>query len=139
MISIMNLVMMFSYQRYAFVVGIARKIKGEITISIQHIVPIVTFDSIQKHFLNIIISTFHSKQPFINLPKQSLRVTAPTQITDPIKSIPDFSIWEETPLTPQQQTVLHTIQQMGIHRNTGVSLEELETVGMKREDLQLVL
>lgn len=139
MISIMNLVMMFSYQRYAFVVGIARIIKGEITISIQHIAPIVTFDSIQKHFLNIIVSTFHSKQPFINLPKQSLRVTAPTQITDPIKSIPDFSIWEETPLTPQQQTVLHTIQQIGIHRNTGVSLEELETVGMKREDLQLIL
>lgn len=139
MISILNLFVIFSYQRYVFIVGIARKIKGEITISIQHITPIVTFDTIQNHFLNIIIASFHSKQPFINLPKQSLRVTAPTEITDPIKPISDFSIWEDTPLTPQQQTVLHAIQQYGIHRNAGVSLEELETVGMKREDLQLVL
>lgn len=121
--------------------GIAKKQKEDIIVSIQYIAPIHSFDSIQTHFLSIILSSLyynaHTHKPLINLPRQSNRATAPVEVNPPIKLF-----WEEPPLTLQERRILHLIQQLGIESNEGVSLEkiceEMRRMRMNEQEVEYV-
>lgn len=126
--SIHFLLITIRLNHYVSIVGIARQYRDTIVLSIQHISVVYSFDTVQKHFLSILHSSLYHRrvdqEPFIHLPKQSTRVSAPMKVNMQLKAEP-LSFWEEIPLTNQQEKVLNVIQQCGVQSSEGMSLDRL--------------
>lgn len=119
------------------VIGITKQYKEALCITIQHIEVITSFNTLIHHWLNVIVSsihhTKHSEQPVpVVVNPQPRRISAPSQVTDyfepkkqksSIDRLLQDHMWEEEPLTMQQQNVLRVIQEQGNNSAEGVSMQ----------------
>ena len=120
---------------YVRIVGSAKPYRDAISISVQNMEVIHSFDSITLHWLEAIhtIQFYSRTDPIINLPHQQRRVIAPapslnvpTKPKQPVKQpepVMDDPFWGDITLNETQQKVLHVIQQYGLSSSEGVSMQ----------------
>ena len=131
---------------YVRVIGSVKQYKDEISLSIQDIQPIHSFDSITLHWLEVIrtVQTYAHREAIINLPGQQKRVAAPVapvkEISKPVSQQPvmEDPFWGDVSLSATQQKVLQIIQQYGLATSEGISmsiiLQNAERMGISNKD-----
>lgn len=131
---------------YVRVIGSVKQYKDEISLSIQDIHPIHSFDSITLHWLEVIrtVQAYSHRETIINLPGQQRRVAAPIagaqEMAKPVSRQPvmEDPFWGDVSLTATQQKVLQIIQQYGLATSEGISmtiiLQNAERMGISNKD-----
>ena len=131
---------------YVRVIGSVKQYKDEISLSIQDIHPVDSFDSITLHWLEVIrtVQAYSHREAIINLPGQQRRVVAPVapvkEIAKPASHPPvmEDPFWGDVSLTATQQKVLQIIQQYGLATSEGISmtiiLQNAERMGISNKD-----
>lgn len=131
---------------YVKVIGSVKQAKDAISLSVQDIQPVHSFDSITLHWLEVIrtVQAYSHRDTIINLPGQQRRVAAPVvAVKDPSKPVSNPPLmedpfWGDVSLTPTQQKVLQIIQQYGLATSEGISmsiiLQNAERMGISNKD-----
>ena len=131
---------------YVKVIGSVKQAKDAISLSVQDIQPIHSFDSITLHWLEVIrtVQAYSHRETIINLPGQQRRVAAPVvAVKEPSKPVSNPPLmedpfWGDVSLTPTQQKVLQIIQQYGLATSEGISmsiiLQNAERMGISNKD-----
>lgn len=123
---------------YVRVIGIAKKYKTGLSINVQHINAISSYDALLVHWLEVIQTaralsvqqvpravnpqTLRSVVPPRNRIDQYVKPAAPPP---PLDEIPLDVGFNEVPLTETQKKVLNVIQQFGLVSTEGVSMQTI--------------
>ncbi|KAM7457880.1 hypothetical protein BLSTO_01350 [Blastocystis sp. subtype 1] len=117
---------------YVKVLGVAKKYKTDISINVQHIAPVSSFNTITLHWLAVlqVARSLAASQP-LAVNRQPVRASAPLQNTidrymkpTPAPSVEDAfaSGLGDAPLSETQKKVLRVIQEFGLRSTEGVSM-----------------
>lgn len=121
-----------SVNHYVKVLGVVKKYKTDISINVQHIAPVSSFNTITLHWLAVlqVARSLAASQP-LAVNRQPVRASAPLQNTidrymkpTPAPSVEDAfaSGLGDAPLSETQKKVLRVIQEFGLRSTEGVSM-----------------
>ena len=114
---------------YVRVIGIAKKYKTGLSINVQHIDAISSYDALLVHWLEVIQTAraLSVQQAPRAVNPQTLRSVVPprNRIDQYVKPVAPPSSLDEMPLTETQKKVLKVIQQFGLVSTEGVSMQTI--------------